>query len=358
MNDAKLSSFIDLEQVFKVLWQKRKYYLYILPIVFVVSCLIIFPQPRYYDCDVALAPESASESMAGNLSSIASSIGLNIGGMGASDAIYPLLYPDLMSSPDFLVGLFDVKVKTLDGEIETDYYTYLKHHQKQNVLMAPYNKLTNYLKSLFESDNDQQRSQGESKRSSFMLSKKDFEIMESVKGRITCTVDKMTNVISISVRDQDALVCATMADSVKTHLQDFIIQYRTSKARQDCAYYQHLTDSAKIEYEKALLTYSEYSDTHKDVILQAYISERDKLENDMSEKYNTYNIMNTQLQAMKAKVQERTPSFTTLKRATVPIKPTGPKRMFFVIGMMALAFVVSSLWFARNVLLGKETTKS
>lgn len=357
MKDAKLSSVIDLEQVFKVLWRKKKYYLYILPIVFVVSCVIIFPQPRYYDCDVALAPESASESMAGNLSSIASSIGLNIGGMGASDAIYPLLYPDLMSSPEFLVGLFDVKVKTLDGEIETDYYTYLKNHQKQNVLTAPYRKFTNYLKSLFETENDGQRSQGTSKRNSFMLSKNDYELMEAVRGKITCTVDKMTNVISISVRDQDPLVCATMADSVKAHLQDFIIQYRTSKARQDCAYYQHITDNAKVEYESALRLYSEYSDTHKDVILQAFISERDKLENDMSEKYNTYNLMNTQLQAMKAKVQESTPSFTTLKSATVPIKPTGPKRMFFVFGMMALAFLVTSLWFARNVLLGKEPTR-
>ena len=88
MKEVKLSSVIDLEQIFRVLWQKKKYYLYILPIVFVLSCLIIFPQPRYYDCDVALAPESSSESMMGNLSSIASSIGLNFGEMGASDAIY------------------------------------------------------------------------------------------------------------------------------------------------------------------------------------------------------------------------------------------------------------------------------
>lgn len=357
MKDIKLSSVIDLEQIFRVLWQKKKYYLYILPIVFVLSCLIIFPQPRYYDCDVALAPESSSESMMGNLSSIASSIGLNFGEMGASDAIYPLLYPDLLSSPEFLVGLFDVKVKTLDGEIETDYYTYLKDHQKKNILMTPFQKFSDYLKSLFDTGKKDGRSTGESKRNPFMLSENDYNLMETIKGKITCSVDKMTNVISISVRDQDALVCATMADSVKAHLQDFIIQYRTSKARQDCAYYQGLTDSARIEYQKALHRYSEYSDTHKDVILQAYISERDMLENDMSEKYNTYSVMNTQLQAMRAKVQERTPSFTTLKSATVPIKPTGPKRMFFVIGMMALAFLVMSLWFARNVLLGKETNE-
>ena len=153
---------------------------------------------------------------------------------------------------------------------------------------------------------------------------------------------------AIIVRDQDPLVCATIADSVKAHLQDFIIRYRTSKARQDCAYYQHLTDSAKLEYEEALAVYTAYSDSHKDVILQAYISERDKLENDMSMKFNTYNAMNTQLQAMRAKVQEHTPAFTTLKSATVPIKPSGPKRMIFVFGMLLLATFITSLYLARK----------
>lgn len=354
MKEAKSSSVIDLEKVAKVIWQKRKVFLYVLPIVFVLSCICIFPEPRYYDCEVSLAPEANGESIGGGLSSIASSFGFDLGGMGNSDAIYPLLYPDLFESSEFLVGLFDIKVKTLDGDVNTDYYTYLKQYQKKNVLTKPFIAVSNYLKSFFEKEEPRVVGNNSSKVNPFLMSKKDFNVMNLAKKKITCSVDKMTNVISISVRDQDALVCALIADSVKEHLQNFIIQYRTSKARQDCDYYQHLTDSAKIEYEEALRLYSEYSDTHKDVILQAYISERDKLENDMSEKYNAYNMMNTQLQAMRAKVQERTPSFTTLKSATVPVKPTGPKRMFFVLGMLVLAFLITSLWCARDVLLGRE----
>jgi len=173
-------------------------------------------------------------------------------------------------------------------------------------------------------------------------------IIETQAGDVSAYIP--TNVISIMVRDQDPYVCATLADSVKGRLQDFITQYRTSKARQDCDYYQHLTDSAKVEYEQALKAYSDYSDSHKDIILQAYISERDKLENDMSVKYNTYSAMSTQLQAMKAKVQEKTPSFTTLKSATVPIKPAGPKRMIFVGSMLVLSFFCTALWRCRKIL--------
>ena len=315
-----------------------------------LSCIWIFPQPRYYDCEVTLAPESNGESVSGGLSSIASSFGFNLGDMAGNDAIYPTLYPDLFESPEFLVGLFDIKIRTLDGEISTDYYTYLKEDQKQSVLTLPFRTLSNYINSLFESEEQRGKSSEGEKINSFLLSKKDYMLMESMKEKISCSVDKRTDVISISVRDQDALVCAMMADSVKEHLQNFIIQYRTSKARQDCDYYQHLTDSAKIEYEEALRLYTEYCDTHKDVILQAFISERDKLENDMSMKYSTYSAMNTQLQAMKAKVQERTPSFTTLKSATVPVKPSGPKRMIFVVGVLFFVSFIFIVYQLKGVL--------
>lgn len=61
--------------------------------------------------------------------------------------------------------------------------------------------------------------------------------------------------------------------------------------------------------------------------------------------------MSTQYQDAKARVQERTPAFTILKGASVPIKPTGPKRMLFVLAMTLLAFFVLTLWSVREYLL-------
>jgi uncharacterized protein involved in exopolysaccharide biosynthesis len=68
------------------------------------------------------------------------------------------------------------------------------------------------------------------------------------------------------------------------------------------------------------------------------------LENDMQLKYNTYSTMCTQLEAAKAKVLERTPVFTVIKGADVPIKPAGPKRMLFVAGMLLLTFIGTSAY--------------
>ena len=63
----------------------------------------------------------------------------------------------------------------------------------------------------------------------------------------------------------------------------------------------------------------------------------DKLENDLSIKQTMLTTMENQLQESRVRLQERTPAFTTLTNATIPVKPAGPKRMIFVAAMLFLA---------------------
>ena len=79
-------------------------------------------------------------------------------------------------------------------------------------------------------------------------------------------------------------------------------------------------------------------------MLESYRAKQTDLENDMQLKYNTYTTLMTQYQMAKAKVQERTPAFTLVQGAAVPIKPAGPKRMLFVAGMCVLALVLLVLF--------------
>ena len=351
MEDKKEKDTIDLGLIAKTLYEKRKKFFIMWPIVAALSILWIIPQPRYYNCSVSLAPEANGEDLGGGLASMASSFGINIGGNG-SDAIYPLLYPDLLGSNKLIVSLFDIKVKTDDGTVNTDYYTYLTKHQKKNWLTQPFKKAKNAIVKLFKSEENTARGNGK-KIDAFRLSERDYKLVEMVKTNITCDVDKKTDVVTITVQDQDRLVSAILADSVKQRLQDFIIEYRTSKARLDLNHYEELAAKTKKEYEESLAKYSEYCDANQDIILQTSISERDKLEGDMRLKFNTYNALCTQVEASKAKMQERTPAFTTLKTATVPIKPAGPKRMIFVVGMLILGTIVTSLWLVRDIIIGK-----
>ena len=310
-----------------------------MPIVFILSSLIIISIPRSYTCEVKLAPESTSSGI-GSICALASSFGVNLANkLDNEDAISPELYPDLMNSIDFKVSLFPIKIQTKDKKIETTYYNYLEKHQKYAWWLIP----INYIKKLFEKKEDKPFDSSK-KIDPFILTKKQKDITSLIEQKIDCEVDKKTNVISIVVTDQDPLVCATMADSIKSRLQLFITDYRTNKAKIDLEYTKKLYVEAKSSYDKARQLYATFSDGNQELILESYKAKQEDLENEMQLKYNNYNSICQQLLAAKAKVQERTPAFTTLQSASVPNKPSKPKRMLFVLAMLFLTFIITSIY--------------
>lgn len=332
----KQIDFNKIASVFKTEWRT---YLKVLPITFVLSCLLILCVPRYYTCNVSLAPELTNNSSLGSLASMASAFGIDLAGsIPTEDAISPSLYPDLINSTEFLVSLFPIEVVTKKGEHRT-YFEHLDKHQKE----AWWKTALGWTIKLFKK-NDTIKLNGKESVNPFRLNKKQQDIATAISEKITCAVDKKTDVISITVTDQDPLICATIADSVRVRLQDFITEYRTKKACNDLAHTQKLYKDAKLAYEKSRKEYSSFVDRNQSLVLESYRSKQEDLENEMQLRYNIYSSLTTQMQLAQAKVQERTPAFTTLQCATVPIKPAGPKRMIFVAVMTFLAFIITTIY--------------
>ena len=327
-----------MRQLAKKIWAKKRLFFIVLPIVFVVSCVYILGVPRTYTSDIKLAPEMEnSMSGGGTLGSLASAFGFDINNLQSSDAITPLLYPDLMEDNGFVANLFDIKVVSQDREINTTYHDYLQKYQKSNIWLMPVAWMMKLINNLTSSD--AQEGDGDSTFNPYYLQKNDNDIAEAVRKNVTFDIDKKTGVISIMTKAQDPLICKTIADSVNERLQVFITDYRTSKARIDYEYYRDLTEEAKEEYDETCRKYGMMSDANTNVTLKSLTLKMDDLANEMQQKYNTYTTFNAQMLAAKAKIQERTPAFTVIKGAAVPVKASGPKRMIFVVGMLFLAFV-------------------
>ena len=208
--------------------------------------------------------------------------------------------------------------------------------------------------SLFGSDKDvvDLKKKGGSGIDPYRLSKKQDDIVKIIQSNIKISIDKQTSIITISIKDQDPLICKTLADTLTAKLQDFITDYRTRKARVDVDYYQKLTNEAKKDYEAIREKYVNSADANTDVILESVRAKVEDMENEMQLKYDAYTTLDKQLQAAKAKVQERTPAFTMIKGSSVPIKPAGPKRMIFVAGMIFLSFICTAFYLVRKELFG------
>lgn len=334
--EKKETQIINLQIVCAKLHKHKLIFLYVIPIVAVLSYLYIICVPRYYNTETMLAPEVEAPTNSNSLGSLASSFGIDLSDIKSSDAITPLLYPDLMKDNKFIFNLFPIEVRTCNGKIQSNYYEYLSNYQKKTWWM-----------NLFDKEKKKNKIPS-GKTNPYQLNKDQDKIIEQIRSNITFSVDTKNGVITIKTKDQDPLICKTLADSVRNRLQNFITTYRTDKARKDVSYYANLAAQAKGDYEKSRRLYGSYSDANTDMVLESYKSKTEDLENDMQLKYNNYSTLMTQLEAAKAKLQERTPAFTVLQGAAVPVKPAGPKRILFVFLMVLLSFIVTSLCILRK----------
>ena len=336
-------SSIDFKKIFNDIVKHRMLYAKVLPIAFVLAAVYALAQPNYYNCTVKLSPEMSGSKSTSGLASLASSFGVNLGTGGAgTEALFPTLYPDLMNSVDFKTSLFHVPV-TIEGDKEKgekdrtmSYYDYLSKEQK-----APW--WSQGIKAIMSMFNGQSSMVNE-KVNKFRLTREQAQIVKVIDKNVVCDVDKKTMVITINVTDQDPVIAATMADTVKTRLQKFITDYRTSKVRVDLEYNKKIYSETKARYEKARQLYAEFMDHNRDIILQTVRQKQTDLENEMQLQYNAYQQVAAQLLSAEAKVQEETPAFTTLQSATVPVMKAGPKRAQMCLIFVFLAFLGTTGW--------------
>lgn len=346
MNEEESS--IDFGALWHSVVSRKKIYVKVLGIAFVLACIYALSVPKSYTCEVMLAPEMSLSSSRSSLGQLAQNLGLatssNMTGM--TEALYPALYPDLMNSVDFKTSLFPVEISLEEEDADDNitlrkmsYYDYLVNEQRKPWWSMALGFVVKSIADLFATD-----SIDNGIVNPFRLTKEQADIVEMIDKKVVCDVDKKTMVITIQVTDQDPLVCATIADSVQERLQLFITDYRTSKARNDLNYAKKLRTEAKRDYDKARKLYADFSDANQDIILQSVRTKLVDLENEMQLKFNAYNNTAVQVQAAEAKVQEETPSFTTLQSATVPLKPTSPRKVRLVLIALFLAFMGTTVW--------------
>ena len=337
---------IDLLEIFYKLWSQKKLILIWCMWGVLAGLIIAFSIPREYTTTVKLAPEvKSNKTMTGGLSALANLAGISTAGNTSSDAMYPQLYPDIVGSVPFLTSLFDVPVTDKEGNRFT-VKEYLIDETKSpwwGFIMSLPGKAI----GIFSSNKDEEEK--DHKLDNFHLTSEENELVKALSQRVTASVDQKTFVITLNSQMQDPVVSAILADTVVSRLRDYITDYRTDKSRQDLEYAQKLNEEAQQDYYKAQQRLADYIDRNQNLATQTARVTRDRLENEASLAFNLYNETSLQVQNAKSKVQETTPVYTEISPATVPLRPTSPRKGLILAGFVFLAFVGACAW----ILFGK-----
>lgn len=320
----------------------------------VLGIIIALSIPKQYTVTVSLSPEMNGDKASGGLASLASSF---LGGGATSssnDALNLTLAPNIVSSTPFVLDLFDTRVQTLDGEQDTTLVAYLDEQKSpwfSYIIKAP-SMAIGAIKSLFTEEADTTAT-----LNPFQLTEKEAAKVKGLRQSILAEVDKKTSMTTITVTLQDPKVTAIVADSVVGKLQQYIIDYRIKKAKEDCAYLEELYHERQQEYYDAQSKYAHYFDTNRNIAFQSVRAEQERLQNDMNLAYQVYSQVAQQLQVARAKIQEEKPVFAVVEPATVPLEPSGISRKVIFLGIIFILVCGTGFWKLLGYQLYKQTKK-
>lgn len=311
----------------------------------VLGIIIALSIPKQYTVTVTLSPEMGGDKASGGLASLVSS-SLGGGSNNNSDALNVTLAPDIVSSTPFILELFNTRVQTLDGEIDTTLVTYLDEQKGPwwgYIKSAP-SMAIKAIKSLLTD-----RTDTISILNPFQLTYQEKSKVEYLKKQIVAEIDTRTGMTTINATLQDPKVAAIIADSVVAKLQQYIIDYRIKKAKEDCTYLEELYHERQQEYYKAQSKYAHYFDSNRNIAFQSVRAEQERLQNDMNLAYQVYSQVAQQLQVARAKIQEEKPVFAVVEPATIPLKPSGTSKKVIFVGVLFLVICATGGWILLGV---------
>ena len=342
--EAVEESSIDWQDLLSKAWKGKKVIITVTVVFMFLGLISALTMTRLYTSKVTLVPE-LGKSTSSSLSSLSSMLGLGGMTMGSSaDAYHVTVYPEVVASTPFVAKMFDMRVTDPKKDIDTTLVGYLTRERFSIGNVIGY--VTKPIFSLFS--NKEEETKG-NELNLFHLTKEQDRIVKTMNKAIQVDVDKKTGETTIQVTMDNPVIAATVADTVCKHLREYIVEYRTRKAREDLENYKKIADESYQRYLKASKAYAYYQDHNRGLILNAVISEGSRLSNELQIASQLYQQMKLQAEMARGKVIDEKPVFAIIQPATVPLLPQNSRAKVLIIWTF-IGFVLSCAW----VLYGKE----
>lgn len=338
---------IDLLELVGKLWRKKKQICKAAGYGALIGLVVAFSLPREYTVSVTLSPESG-KAEGSSLMGMASMLGLGNATIADADALNVSLFPEIIASTPFALELYSMQVKPEKSDTTVALHQFVEEQSKPwwGYVFALPGKAIGGVMSLFSDKEEEERIAPDP----FHLTRKEEKSLMLIKESMKAEADKTTGITTITVTLQDPVVTAVVADSVVNKLQQYIADYRTRKATEDFNYQEVIYNKAKAEFYSLQQEYARYVDRNQKITLQSAKIEQERMKDQYDLAYQLFQQAATQLEVFRAKIQEDKPVFAVIEPASVPLKPSAPRKVIILIGFVFLAVVGSGAW----ILFGKE----
>ena len=327
---------IDLFELIKTVWDGRWLIAKTVALFIVLGLIVALGSPEEYESQVRLMPETQQQSSLGGLGGLARQFGVNTGPQQMTEGIPPNLYPDITQSTVFLRELLDYEVSLPDNGGTITLMDYFREHQSASLsgVLSRYTiRLPFTVLGWFRSSGEveitasvRELAVSEKMQRLVRMSREEWEILRNLRDRISADVNRESGVVAISVKMQDDVIAADVADEVVVRLSKYITDYRTEKARRDVEFIEQRYEEARERFEEAQRELARFNDENRGQLTALARTEEQLLQSQYNLTFNLYNSMAERLEEARIKLQEETPVVNVLEQAAVPDRRSEPKR--------------------------------
>ncbi len=345
---------IDHLEVALKIWAERRFILKVVLIFFVIGLVIAFGSKKEYKSEVTMIAEdnSGGSRMSGLMAQFGGLAGLNLGNMESGDVISPELYPSIVQSTAFMLKVLEHKVFFEVHDSTYNLYYYFTEVDKPSFVgnLKGYTiGLPGKIIGLFRRNEEATvltTKNAYTKEGLIKITKKQAEVIDNLKNRISVSLDEKTGIISIGVELPDAYAAADLVNLIVQDLTAYLIDYRTQKALTDLQFIEQQYAQAEEKFEKAQEVLARFRDQNINVISARANTKEERLQAEYNLAFNVYNGLAQQLEQAKIEVQEKTPVFKVVNEAKVALERSKPKRslvlvvMLFTGGVLGIGLVI------------------
>jgi uncharacterized protein involved in exopolysaccharide biosynthesis len=339
----------DLIAIVKTGWLYRK----TLIISGIVGCFLgvvvsLLSLNTYSSSSLIIPNQNENASINGNIASLASFAGVNLGGAGG-EALSLLMYPKLVASIPFMKEVMNSNIDYRGDSIKViDYIIGYSNHPKVKVkdyTIGLPKKIILGLKL-----EDKERIPKSLNHEVVVLSTEELDVYELLNEYIEIQPDIEEGYVRIICTLYDPIPAAQLTTLVSNLLQMKITELKIEKAKADLDFIEGRFDEARGNFLNKQIELAKYKDRNKGVNTEIAKIKINQLQDEYNLLYSIYNELAKNLENARINVQEDTPVFSVIQPSIVPSEKSSMSRKVQVIlwtilgGFVGIVIVLFNLY--------------
>jgi uncharacterized protein involved in exopolysaccharide biosynthesis len=338
---------LDMIQLAKILWKGRFSVFYTTIIFMAIGLLIALFSPKEYEASTTMMLQSnEGNKLGGGLGGFAAMAGINLGAAGGNSTVVPpTLYPQILKSIPFQKEMMKTFL-TIEGHDTpvsfADYYLKFATPSVLGTIKKYTIGLPGVIIKAVKGKQKDSGAENEIYSGVITVSKTEKKLIEKLSVQLSLENNKKDGYISLTARMPEALPAAQLVKRAQELLQNYIIEFKSQKAKEQLIFIQERYAEKQKEFEKIQKKLAQFRDRNRNVSTAMAQAELESLQSEYGLVYGVCSELAKQVETQRIQVKEDTPVFTILEPVFVPIVKSKPRRVFILVIWTFLGGIVGA----------------